>query len=303
MTFILSQVEKFSATFNISSSEEVTLSTSVASTRAFFTYGVESSKAEPDDYIFSGELTSTSTLLFERSEGTFFSPAEILGYVVEGTTGITVEQGLQNDLSFATSATSTLATIIDSSKTFLLINSFHGGSEYSKEDTFGANIFTSGTAIRVTFHTGGNGMNEIHYQAVEMDNIEVQRGRTTLGATETSVAIGISSVSTDRTFPLISGWTEIVDFNNIGGRLLRAQITGSTTLTVDREVTDDNDMNVEWQVVEFTSTAVSVERVDTSMSIGDEQNNEAINQLSSTSNAFAITPHIWIGGKGSYNGR
>ncbi|WP_186762854.1 DUF2341 domain-containing protein [Lentzea tibetensis] len=95
----------------------------------------------------------------------------------------------------------------------------------------------------------------VWWQVVEFTNaadISVQRGTTSLSGASLSTTASLSAVDLSRAF-VIAEFTSSGSGADIGARMIRARLTNSTTLTIDRSVSGTPDALelISWQVVEL----------------------------------------------------
>jgi hypothetical protein len=113
---------------------------------------------------------------------------------------------------------------------------------------------TTNLQIRVD---GANAGHTIAWQVVEFTNaadINVQKGSiaTMTGATTSVNATLGTAVDPSRTFLLV-GFRAGTSSAGVGGRMIRAQLVNSTTITVDRSIAGgpDNLTEIAWQAIEL----------------------------------------------------
>ncbi|MDQ1651830.1 MAG: hypothetical protein QOI35_1030, partial [Cryptosporangiaceae bacterium] len=116
------------------------------------------------------------------------------------------------------------------------------------------NISSPATFYSVTAEQRRTGLPAtIYWEVVEFTNaadVWVQHGTTSLASGSASVAATIASVDLTRTFAQVS-FSSSGSSVAIGRRLLRAQLTSATALTITRDVTGDAIETIDYQVVEL----------------------------------------------------
>src|SRR5262249_4345739 len=117
-----------------------------------------------------------------------------------------------------------------------------------------AGDLTSTTNLQ--FRSAAAASHVIAWQVVTFTNaadINVQRGSvTTMTGTATSATATLTAVNTRKTFVLAS-WRTTGTGTDLGSRLIRTQLTNSTTITFDRSATGSpDDINeIDWQAIEL----------------------------------------------------
>jgi hypothetical protein len=160
-----------------------------------------------------------------------------------------------------TTANATMATAIDTSKTFLLNDYITDGTGADVGARMINGRFSSTTGV--TFDRGDGGdtddLTDVAYQAVQLnDGTSVQSGTATFVAAETTKNIAISSIDTGATVALLStqcgsgqgcGATPYTTDDIVGESSFTTDLT-STQLTLTRDSANDA-ATVDWFVVQF----------------------------------------------------
>ena len=198
----------------------------------------------------SGRIASSTTLEFNRATDET-STVNITWDVVEYNCGITVQRG-----SVAQSGTTNNVTITPVpalSQAFVTWSKTPGSSDAS----FGDNDWVLGeltSTSNLQFRTNvANAAHTIWWQVVSFDDsskISVQRGTTSLTGAATSATTTITAVNTAHAF-VLTGIRATGTGTDIGSGAIRARITSSTQVTIDRSVANYDITEISWQVVEL----------------------------------------------------
>lgn len=213
-------------------------------TRSVLFFSLRGSSNQPGDGQVRGRLASTSTIEFNRANDTSLSALTIRWYVVEFYSAASVQRGTLT----ATNTSSVTISAVDPAKSFVLVSCAvaTGDTTYGSDDYFRARL-TSATNLEVVHST--TRAKTCDWQVVEYAGASVQRGEGTLGSTaSTTGPIAISAVDTAASFVHVT-WRS--SGNGTGANFLRARLTGSSTIEIDRSVTGTT-IDYAWEVVTFT---------------------------------------------------
>ncbi len=205
-----------------------------------------------------GTITDATTLTFTRvTDEVTPSPITIRWYVATFASGVSVQRGEVDQnattVDVGAPAFNPVAAVdhafVTWSKTPLAgdVNNISDDDPVVGELTSTANLqFRVNTAA--TGHT-------ISWQVVEFTNVPdatVQQGTTALVGGALSVDVPITAVNVGSTFVLVGYRTAGIGAD-IGARLLRAQLTSSTNIHIDRAIAGDADdiTEITWQAVEL----------------------------------------------------
>jgi hypothetical protein len=196
-------------------------------------------------------------------------------YVAEFGSGINVQRG--EVAQSATTVNVTLPTPVGSlSRAFVTWSKTPGTGETTwdtNDPVVGELTTTSNLQFRVNAAAAGH---TIRWQVIEFTNpadVNVQKGTTSLTGTALSTTVTLpAAVDVTRTFILV-GFRSAGTGNDVGSRLLRAQLTNSTTITIDRSISGSPDdmTEIAWQAVELRETAAAVQRGSTTFASGSAQ--------------------------------
>lgn len=306
MAVAILQVFPFTVTFGASTSATYTIGSGSEAaltdvTKSFLVFGVEAAGADSSNSQIRGVITDTTTLTFTRF-GSTGTPV-IRGYVVEGSTGITVDHGTMSGFTDGSENTAALSNVTDLTKAFLLTSGDNGASATSTASTWSARLFdSSGLKVGISSGTdGGTGeMDTISYQAVQMDNISVQRGTLSdlVLTTGTTVTQAISEVTLAKSF--VQGWYRGDDGSSLEGGDMGVQVKFDSTTQISATRHDASEAPLtggRYEVVSFTDNS-TVQEIIESLSSTTASGTNAITTLSaSAANAFAIGSYMGCGGR------
>jgi hypothetical protein len=230
--------------------------TSVDTTRSFLVFQMRSNSNRPVGSYFRGRLASATSVEFVRATNEA-TPAQvdIRWYVVSFASGVRVQRG--EVAQTAATINVPIAAVAAVNQAFVLWSK----SADAADQTWGLNDpvlgeLTSTTNLQLRVD-GANAGHTIAWQVVEFTNaadITVQKGSiaTMTGATTSVTATLGTAVDPSRTFVLV-GFRSGSSSAGVGGRMLRAQLTNSTTITIDRSIAGapDNLTEIVWQAVEL----------------------------------------------------
>jgi len=280
------------------SSDTVTIS-SVDTTKSVLFYSVRMSEGSgPDEERIVGELTDSTTLTFtKRSSGLDII---VEWKVVEFSSGVSVQRGSITGASSTEDVT--ITNVSDTTKCFVLVNSFYDDSSYNRTPEVITGYLSSTTNLRL--ECGSGNTNGIWvWQVVKIDNASVQTGEFTM--TTISATATISSVTTSKSFVVSGARDSAAKVNGPDDWSITCDLTNSTTVTAYRK-NNARDLVVRYHVVSLSDTDFSVQRnlesitstsaqnitissVDTDRSVpivGGKGNFSAITSEGSTSNGL-----------------
>ncbi|MHA2163350.1 MAG: hypothetical protein ACYS5F_14615 [Planctomycetota bacterium] len=300
------RVEKFSSLIP----QDLAIGTSSFSPRlldkskSFLVSTARVNTATAEAWTFTSEITDNATATFERDDQSPAgnAPVNIINYVIEAPSGVTVEHGSILDFSVGNNPqTVTLNNITDINKSFILFSDKNLGLTWGGDDDMSAFIFDDGQ-VKLTMELDVSSNNTTaNYQIVQMDNIKVQRGSITTFS-GTSVTANISPVDQNKAFLIFSA--RMPDSSTDSSpRRLRGRITSPTQLTFDRDSSAVAVTDLRWEVVEFTDNTRVTEVLSSFSATGTatpQTNSESIS-LTDPNNAFPIASYMQRYGKGDYS--
>jgi len=251
---VCQSMQSGTAVNNANGIQTITIS-SVDTTKSVLFFQTRSSGNRPVNSEVRGRLQSATTIEFERvtDEG---APAtiNIQWYVVTFGSGVSVQRG-ETPLS-ATSTNVAITAVASLSQAFVLWSM----TPASADNAWGSDDQVLGELTTTTnLQFRANSLNAAHtiaWQVVQFTNaadINVQKGTTSLtgAATSTTVTLG-TAVNVSKTFILVGARVTDGSGPDIGAKLVRAQLTNSTTITIDRAAATTSDATeIVWQAVEL----------------------------------------------------
>jgi hypothetical protein len=243
-------------TFSTSAGTVTVPITSVDTTRSFLVFQMRSSSNRPVASYFRGRLESATSVEFVRAtDEPMPARVDIRWYVVSFASGVRVQRG--EVAQTASTINVPIAAVAAVNQAFVLWSK----SADAADQTWGLNDpvlaeLTSTTNLQIRVD-GSNAGHTIAWQVVEFTNtadINVQKGSiaTMTGATTSVNATLGTAVDPSRTFLLV-GFRAGTSSAGVGGRMLRAQLVNSTTITIDRSIAGgpDNLTEISWQAIEL----------------------------------------------------
>lgn len=213
--------------------------TTVDTTKSMLIFQTRHSSNRPVGSTVRGRIASATTIEFVRVTDEA-SPAtiDIQWYVVSYASGVKVQRGEFDQSSATTNITITAVAAVAQSFVTWSKTSVNSSSSYNDDDpVVGELTSTTNLQFRGTATTG----HTVSWQVIEYTSsadIAVQKGTTSMSGTTTSVTATLSpAVDVDRTFVLV-GYRAAGSGGDIGARMVRAQLTNSTTVTIDRTTSE-----------------------------------------------------------------
>jgi hypothetical protein len=228
---------------------------SVDPTKSFLMFGTRHNLNRPVGSEVRGRIASSTTLEFVRvTDEAAPVTITIRWYVVEYTCGVTVQRG--QVAQTATSINIPITPVASRARTFVTWSKTPDQVDQSWDQNDPVVMdLTSTSNLQLRANTAG-ATHIVWWQVVEFTNpgdAYVQRGTTSLTGAATSMTATIPTpVDVTRTFILVDYQTSGTGAD-IGARMLRARLTNSTTITLDRSVsgTPDDLTEIQWQAVEL----------------------------------------------------
>ena len=265
--------------------------------KAFLVFSSTVDDNRPEYTWISGQITNTTTVTYERDNGGLAGAAvSIEWYVVEFTTGVTVQRGVQ----FMSSPTRnvTLPSSVDTTRSFPIISYRNASGNTDNDDFMRAKIIDGGATLELsTVSTPSNGF--VEWQVVQYDDSFVQTGDLSFSSGQSSrTATLAQSVNTSKSWLIYNFKSDSGTVTNIGQKLVRGEITNGTTLTFDRDNTGQN-VNLTWFLVEFAD-ATLVQHDNQSFTNAETQKDVTINGVT-TAKSIADGGYFGRGGKSPYS--
>jgi hypothetical protein len=243
-----------------------------------------------------GRIATNTTLEFARVTDEA-SSVTIRWFVIEYACGVNVQHGSTTVTATTTNVAITSVAALDQAFVTWSKTPAAADATTDQNDQLVAELTTtSNLQLRANVAPGSH---VVWWQVIEFTNpadIDVQKGTTTMTGTATSRTVTLpSAVDPTKTFLLVSFQTSGAGAD-IGARMLRAQLTNSTTLTIDRSVsgTPDDITEIFWQTVELTGA--SVQRGTTNFPSADGVQTVTLSQSVDTTRAIVFSSVNLAGG-------
>jgi len=227
---------------------------------SFLIFNTRHNSSLPGDSMVRGRITSSNSLQFVQvTTGT--SPINIQWYVIQYTTGVSVQSGEVSQTNTVIDVP--LAPLGALNQAFVTWSKTPDPSEtgFSDSDPVVAQI-TSTTNLE--FRVGGAPSSApiISWQVIQFSNpasIYVQSGSVTnlTGTNTVATATLSAAVNTNSTF-ILTGYRTSGSGTAIGARMIRALLASPTTLSFDRSISGapDNIAEIFWQAVQLNDGSV-----------------------------------------------
>ncbi|MGI9610820.1 MAG: CSLREA domain-containing protein, partial [Acidimicrobiia bacterium] len=287
---VLDHIETGTSTIAGGSSSSSATIAAVDPTKSFLTFSVRGNNGDPANLWINGELTDATTVTFTRPGTT--GNVTIEWSVVEYSSGVTVQRGSTN---LTGTTTDVAITSSDLTKSFPMISSTATGTVFSNNDFVRAEL-TSATNLRLSISALGT--NVVKWQVVTYNDASVQSGSVAFASGDASKTATVTTVDTSKAWLLYSLDTATGTQSNIGQKLVRGQVSDSTTLTFDRSNTGQT-MNLTYYVVEFTDTT-EVQHGTVPFLTADSTKNVAITSVDPT-RAIGVGGFLQYGGRSTYS--
>jgi hypothetical protein len=276
--------QKGSTTNAVNGTTTVTIA-SVDPTKAFLIFSTRHSSNRPVGSVIRGLIGNATTLAFTRvtDEG---APVTITiqWYVVEYTCGVNVQRG-QTTLN-ANTVNVPITPVSSLSQAFVTWSKTAGAAD-TTWDANDAVLAELTTTSNLQFRANGQASHVVWWQVIEFTNpaeINVQKGSVSLiGSALSTTATLPAAVDPAKTFVLASIRTSAAGAANIGARLVRAQLTNATTITIDRSIAGapDDVTEIFWQAIELKDGTV-VQRGSSNFASGATTRNITISSVDTT---------------------
>ncbi len=202
-----------------------------------------------------GQITSPTTIDFlRRTEEATPTPVDVRWYLVEFANGAKAQRGTVVQLN--TAGNVTLLSPVQRSRTLATYSKVHTPPTgyWTNTDPVLIDLLSNSTLQMRARGTSSN--HDIGWQVIELGDASVLRGSGFLTGGLTSIAVTLPrTVNLARSFVLASFQTVGVG-NDIGARMIRAELSGNNMLTIERALGGDmDDIEFGWQVVELAEGA------------------------------------------------
>ncbi|MDH5293369.1 MAG: cadherin-like domain-containing protein, partial [Acidimicrobiia bacterium] len=286
---VLDDIQKGTATLAGGSSSVTATIAAVDPTRAFLTFSVRGSDANPDNLWVRGTLTNATTVTFTRPGTT--GTVTIEWSVVEFASGVTVQRGSQ---TLTGTTTDVPISAVDLGRSFPIVSMTATGTQFSQND-FARATLTSPTNLRLSIPEIVT--NVVSWQVVTYNDSSVQSGSVAFAAGDVSRSATVTAVDPTKAWLLYTIDTAAGTTANIGQKMIRGMVTNGTTLTFDRSSTGQT-MNVTWHLVEFTD-ATQVQHANVAFASSDTTNNVTITSVD-PARSIGVGGYLQYGGRSAY---
>ncbi len=224
----------------------------VTPSRSFLIFSTRHNSNRPPGSELRGRLRDSTTVQFERVTNEA-STMTIHWYVVEYYSGVNVQRGEVSQTSTTMDIAITAVAALDQAFVTWSKTPAATDGSWSSDDPLRCWL-TSTTNLRC-FVSSAASSHTIWWQVVEFTaafDIDVQTGTVDLWNGDTSALETLSpAVNTSRTFALV-GFNTSGSGADVGARMLRANITSSTGLTIDRSSGgNDDNVTATWQTIQL----------------------------------------------------
>ena len=272
----------------------------VTPARSFLMFSTRHSSNRPVGSMVRGRIATSTSLEFVRvtDEASPAPAINIRWYVVQYDCGVNVQRG--SVTQSATTVNVPITAVAAVGQAFVTWSKTPASTDQTWNDDdpiVGELTTTSNLQFRVNTAAGTH---VIWWQVVEFTDpakINVQKGTTSLlGASLSTTATLGTPVDVSRTFVLV-GFRTAGTGADVGSRMLRAELTNSTTITIDRSISGSPDAITEivWQAVELRDGS-TVQRGSQSFASGAATSTVPISSVN-TSRAAAFASVQAVGGQ------
>ncbi|MGH9372055.1 MAG: hypothetical protein ACRD15_11045, partial [Vicinamibacterales bacterium] len=285
---IVEQVQSGTVVNNSNGVQTVTIA-SIDPATSFLIFQIRSNGDRPVNSVIRGRLASATTIEFERlsNEGAPVA-INIQWYVATFGSGVKVQRG---EVTMSASPTDvTIAAVGSISRAFVLWSktALASDSEFGTDDPIVGDL-TSTTNLQ--FRSDATSGHRVAWQVVEFTDaadINVQRGTVLnmTGATVSTTATLGTPVDVTKAF-VLAAFRTAGGGPDIGNRMLRAELTDSTTVTFDRGLAGEDMTEIAWQVVELKDGS-TVQRGTATFASGASQATAALGPRVNTTRALAF---------------
>lgn len=279
--------------------------TAVDPARSFLMFQTRSSSNRPPGSTVRGRINSAGTAVEFVRVTNETSTINIQWYVMEFSSGVSVQRGEVNQTSATLNVP--ITAVSSTSQAFLLFSKTPRNTDsiWSSDDPTTGRL-TSNTNVQFRA-SNGNSSHIIAWQVVEFTNaadINVQTGSSAMSSSTGSVNITLpTAVNIATSFALV-GFLSPNSGPDVDERMIRAQLIDSTTLRIDRDSVGDRIDEIVWQVVELRDGS-SVQHGSERLNSGDAQNTIAITAIDTNRSVAFASVQAYSGqnmGMNNYNG-
>jgi hypothetical protein len=276
----------------------VTIS-SVDPSKSFLLFSTRHNSNRPVGSMVRGRIATSTSLEFVRVTDEA-SPVTIAiqWYVVQYDCGVSVQRGQVTQST--TTINVPITAVASVNQAFVTWSKTPAASDatWNSDDPLVGEL-TSASNLQFRIN-GANASHVIWWQVIEFTDsskIAVQKGSTSLLGSNLSTSVTLGTpVDVTRTF-VLAGFRTSGSGADVGSRMLRAQLTNSTTITIDRSIsgTPDDITEIVWQAVELKD-GTAVQRGSENVASGVAQKTVAIAGID-TARAAAFASVQPVGGQ------
>lgn len=297
---ILNTVQSGSATLSAGAATgTATIPVAVDTAKSVLMCSYRVSTAAPE-FLPSWELTNSTTITFTRVTATAAPAITIQWYVIEFTSGVSVQRGSVSHAG-ATATNITIPSAITLTKAVPIISWHSSGADVGDNDFLRAHIDTT-TNLQVTSSVAGAATHVIKWQVVQFDD-----GATVLTGTGSIASGSLSGTSTVAAVDLSKSWLLFTYQVAVGGtvaaigaKLAKAALTDTTTITYERYTSESFQIDFRYYVVSFTD-GTSVQRGTTSLPAGTSQVDATLGSAITLNRSVAMAGgFMYSAGKSKY---
>ena len=206
--------------------------TAVDTSKAFLVFGTSLSITSNDDAQLSGQISSATTLTFQRIKS--IGQITVEWYVAEFQSDVTVQRGQQ--LLNGTQKLVTLPQPVDPAKSFPVISARNLGPEFNNKAWVRAKIVNNGQQLEITVNSS-DGNHYVEWQVIEYSDALVQTGDVSFGTSTGNVSSAVTAVDLTKSWLVYSYKSDSGTAANIGQKLVRGLVCDATTVCFDRDST------------------------------------------------------------------
>ncbi len=294
----ISGVQSGTATIASGSATQTVTITAVDTTKSFLVFSVQMNDNAPECTQISGQITNSTTLTFSRDTACATSAITVQWYVAEFSSGVSVQRGSRDMSTSGTGVENVSITAVNRRKSFPIISMRKAGTAYDNDDFVRAR-FTADDTLQLSQQDSASPSGIVEWQVVEYDDSFVQRGDVSWGTTDATKTVTVNAVDTAKSWLMFYYNSAGGTAADIGQKLVRGEITNSTTLTFTRANTGQA-MDMTWFLVEFNDNT-TVQKGAANFTSTDTVKDVTISSVT-TGNSIATLSgwNLW-GGSTAYN--
>jgi len=276
----------------LSTTDTITPSVDITKSILYATYTIDDDTTKAQAIMCV--LTNGTTVTFSRNTAT--GSVTVSWYVVEFSSGVAVQRGVNTDIS-GTTQNQALSPNVGLTTSFAIVSNEAPGSSFGDDDFMTHQITTVSNLAFSEFLSPAGGFDKA-WQVVDYDNCSVQRNVDALtGATLNKTITAVTNIN--KTVVNVAAKTSVADAlmePNLGS--FSAKLTTTTNLEVTRIGTTLN-MNMGWEVIEFTGGEIIAEG-DEAFTTTETVRNVPLSPTVDLTKAVVFCSNYMTGGKSSY---